>query len=74
MFGVQLGLADVGLTSNQGRVFAETFDEWAVAGGFVRTDADGIQVLTHLGRSHLLRLFEATNHSDATSHCKHARN
>ena len=66
MFQVQLGLAELGLTSEQGQVFAETFDEWAVAGGFERTDADGLRVLTHLGRSHLLRLFEAINHSEAT--------
>jgi hypothetical protein len=58
MFQVQLGLAELGLTSAEARAFAESFDEWATAGGFTRTDADGMRVLTHLGRSHLLRLFE----------------
>ncbi len=58
MFQVQLGLAEVGLTSQQARAFAESFDEWATASGFTRTDADGTRVLTHVGRSHLLRLFE----------------
>ena len=67
MFQVQLGLAELGLTSAQASVFAESFDEWAIAGGFVRTDADGLRVLTHRGRSHLLRLFEATNYSEARS-------
>ena len=58
MFQVQLGLAEVGLTPEQARVFAEAFDQWAAAGGWVRTDADGVRVLTHIGRSRLLRLFE----------------
>lgn len=58
MFQVQLGLAELGLTTEQGRIFAEAFDQWAAAGGCVRTDADGMRVLTHIGRSRLLRLFE----------------
>lgn len=61
MYQVQLGLAELGLNSDQTSMFVAAFDEWAIACEYVRKDADGITVLTHGGRSELLRLFENAN-------------
>ena len=65
MYQVQLGLAELGLDSDQTSTFVAAFDEWAIACEHVRRDADGTTVLTHGGRSELLRLFENANRVDA---------
>ena len=57
-FQVELSLAELGLTPEQAREFASAFDEWARVSGFVRIDDDRARVLTHVGRSQLLMLFE----------------
>jgi hypothetical protein len=65
MYQVQLGLGELGLNSDQTSTFVAAFDEWAIACEYVRRDADGTTVLTHLGRSDLLSLFEKANQIDA---------
>ena len=65
MYQVQLGLAELGLDSDQTSTFVSAFDEWAVACEYARREVDGTTVLTHVGRSELLRLFENTNQLDA---------
>ena len=60
MYQVQLGLAELGLNSDQTNTFVAAFDEWAIACEYsARTLMN--QVLTHGGRSELLRLFENAN-------------
>jgi hypothetical protein len=64
-YQVQLGVAQLGLSEDEMNAFVSAFDEWAIACGYVRRDADGTTVLTHVGRSELLRLFEDANRVDA---------
>jgi hypothetical protein len=65
MYQVQVGLAELGLDSDQTSGFVAAFDEWAIACEYIRGDVDGTTVLTHVGRSELLRLFENANRVDA---------
>jgi hypothetical protein len=65
MYQVQLGLAELGLDSDQTSTFVAAFDEWAIASEYVRMDADGSKVLTHFGRSELLWRFENANQIDS---------
>lgn len=67
MYQVQMGLPQLGLSHDEMSTFVSAFDEWAAAWGFVRQEADGSTVLTYIGRSVLLRMFEDMSQPASTA-------